>query len=154
MTDTESLSSIGDLSIDPEEVEGLALEVLDALSETMPELLERSSSIAPGTWLMGKVAFLNGPEAEATIFAEASLGARLAVGYGLVPDGAPELEDAVDAFGEFVNVMGGSLKAAFDDETSLGIPSVEVRDQGAPANGEFVDVDHPIGYLAVSIATG
>lgn len=149
MTDTESPSITN--TIDPEEVEGLAAEVLDALIETMPELLAGQPPVAPGTWLAGQIAFLGGPPAEATILVEAELGARLAVAYGLVEGGAPELEDAIDAFGEFVNVMGGSLKAAFDEETSLGIPAVETREQGAIEAEGFTTVDHPVGRLLISI---
>jgi hypothetical protein len=153
MTNTES-PAIGEPSIDQDEVHALASEVLDAVSETMPALFEGAPGIADGTWLVGHVAFLGGAHAEATIATPAELGARLALAYGLVADGEPELEDAVDAFGEFVNVMGGSLKAAFEHVTTLGIPTVEAVAAWDGGDGEFVTVDHPVGHLLVSIVTG
>lgn len=155
MTNTESVSSTTSTSINLEEVGELAGEVLDALADTMPALLDGPLSDAAGTWLVGKVAFVGGPPAaEATIVTSTDLGARLAVAYGLVEEGGPQLEDAIDAFSEFVNVMGGSLKAAFEEVTTLGIPSVNVVEGVAPQGPEFVAVDHAVGSLSVSIVTG
>ncbi|MGH1492881.1 MAG: hypothetical protein ACRBK7_26385 [Acidimicrobiales bacterium] len=154
MTDTEALSSAGMPSIDPEEIEGMAGELLDALFETMPALASNSTSALSETWLSGRIAFLGGPPAEATIVANAEIGARLAVGYQLVDEGAAELEDAVDAFSEFINVMGGSLKAAFDEQTALGIPVVQVVDRQFGETEDFVVIHHPVGQLSISIVTG
>lgn len=154
MTNTESASPATSTPVDPQEVQGLAEEVLDALGDAMPDLLSGPLSNDEGTWLVGRVAFLDGPAGEATVVSNVDLGARLALAYGMVEQGVPELEDAIDAFSEFVNVMGGSLKAAFEDVTTLGIPTVKVVEGACPQGAEFVIVDHPVGLLSVSILKG
>lgn len=138
-------------AFDTEELWESIAEMLDALLETSPQMMQITGE-EDGNALEGVVEILGASPTLVRVQCELGLGRRLAFGYGLVDDdGVPQLGDAVEAFSEFVNLMGGALKLLIEAETSLGIPSVELIQLQDAGGEDFVIVDHTLGALAVQL---
>lgn len=155
MTDIDQTTAS---TIDVDEVRCSVEEVLDALAETMPVLLEAPPTADPsaaGATYRGSIAIIGDQPATAHVTVNGSTCIKLALGWSMVEgDDGPTLEDATDAMGEFVNIVGGSVKAIFDAESSLGLPEVEVIPAQAgpgPADPTAVLVDHPIGSVWIRV---
>ncbi|MEM9133351.1 MAG: hypothetical protein AAF962_01635 [Actinomycetota bacterium] len=149
MTDVQP-SAPTDL-IDPEELTESVSEMLDALLDTNPQMLEVSTTGIEGA-VEGLIEILGATPALARVHGEMSLALRLAAGFGLVgDDGQASLGDAVEAFSEFVNLVGGALKLLIADESSLGIPAVSIIDADNAGGDEFVLVEHALGLLAIDV---
>lgn len=149
MTDVQS-SAPSEL-IDPHELAESVSEMLDALLDTHPEMLDVATD-ADDTAVEGLIEILGATPALARIHGEMPLAQRIAAGFGLVgDDGQPSTGDAVEAFSEFVNLAGGAIKLLIADESSLGIPAVSIIDFDQAGGDEFVLVEHALGLLAVHV---
>ena len=149
MTDLQSSDSSN--LIDPGELTESVSEMLDALLDTSPEMLEVSTSGHDGA-VEGLIEILGATSAMVRVHGEMALALRLAAGFGLVEDGAEaNLGDAVEAFSEFVNLVGGALKLLITDESSLGIPAVNIIDGDQAGGDHFILVDHALGLVAIDV---
>jgi hypothetical protein len=139
--------------IDENEVHDSVEETLDALVETMPVLLEASPAVSADSTLSATIAISGEQPATVTVRAGLDTCARLAVGWALAGPDDPSISDAVDAMGEFANIIGGSVKSIFECESSLGLPAVEVL-EAASGPGDWADllvVDHRVGRIGIRI---
>ncbi len=153
------IDTVGTPSIDYEEVIGSVEEVLDALGDTMPDLLGPSpagpdQATLEATMFKGTIPIIGPEPAIVTIDTDGTTAAKLAVGWSLSGPNGPAFPDAVDALGEFVNIIGGAVKAALDTESSLGLPAIETLDATTRSSDPDVIIDHPIGRIDIRIAHG
>lgn len=149
MTNVDETAQV---TLDEEEVRCSVEEVLDALAETMPVLLESAPSADTTSTLQGTIAIVGEEPATLTVRADMATCRKFAVGWSLAGPGEPSNDDAIDAMSEFVNIIGGSVKAVFAAESSLGIPVVEVIDAEAGSNpADLLTVEHPIGRIEVGL---
>ncbi len=150
MTDLQP-SAPSDL-IDPQELTESVSEMLDALLDTNPHMLEVAIEEGSEAAVEGLIEILGATPALAKVHGGMTLALRLAHGFGLVgDDGTTSLGDAVEAFSEFVNLIGGALKLLIADESSLGIPAVSIIDADHAGGDEFILVEHELGMVAVHV---
>jgi chemotaxis protein CheX len=152
------LDTLGPLSIDVEEVSGSVEEVLDALGQTMPMLLGSNpdgpdQTVLEQTEFRGSIAVIGPEPLMITIDANGAMAAKLALGWSLAGAEGPNMADATDALGEFVNIVGGAVKAVLNDESSLGLPTIEALDEAGPSSDpEVITIDHAIGRIDIRVA--
>ncbi len=156
------IDTAGIPSVDTEEVTDSIEEVLDALAATMPDLLGPSpggpdQATVEVTTFEGTIAIIGEEPAVVTVDIDGTTAAKLAVGWSLSGPEGPALSDVVDAVSEFVNIIGGAVKAEFDIESSLGLPTVETLNaatRSTDPNIITIVADHPIGRIVIRIANG
>ena len=147
---------LGPPAIDEREIADSVEEVLDALGQTMPVLLGPSPEgpdqvLLDQTEFRGRIAVIGPEPCMITIDASGAMAAKLALGWALAGPDGPTMADSTDAQGEFVNIVGGAVKAVFDAESSLGLPVIEVLDEASPPGDPDVVVDHPIGRIDIAV---
>ncbi|MCP3989471.1 MAG: hypothetical protein GY724_10375 [Actinomycetia bacterium] len=154
------IDTVGTPPVDEEEVIDSIEEVLDALGATMPDLLGPSPD-GPDqaklgvTTFRGTIAIIGDNPAIVTIDTDGMTAAKLAVGWSLSGPEGPALPDAIDAVGEFVNIVGGAVKAVFHAESSLGLPTVEPLEATTRSSDpDILVIDHPIGRIDIKITYG
>ena len=104
----------------------------------------------------GEITIIGDEPATLTIRTDLHTCGRLAIGWSLVgPEGASR-EDALDAMGEFANVVGGSVKFCFESESHLGLPEVEILDEASdvPDLVNPVVILHQIGRIEIQLVNG
>lgn len=144
--------TVDDLTrIDEQSVNESVIEVLDALLEAMPTLAGEPRP-PTGTTLQGTIDVLCDAPARIHLRTAEATGLKLAEAWHLVGQDGPQAEDAIDAVSELTNLVGGSIKILFEQESSLGIPSV-TSFEGAPEPDDhpWIDVFHDSGHFQLQL---
>jgi hypothetical protein len=142
--------------LDTEELIAIVTELLDALMMNANTDIDPSIGMTGGSGnhnaFTGTVTINNGDSpGRLTIDTDQSTCETLARCWGLVGPEGPTHDDALDALAEFVNVVGGTVKSAFEEETFVGIPEVSEGIGELPAM-DPAEVFHALGQFHVRFA--
>lgn len=136
------------IDVDDEEISESVVEVLDALMDAMPILATATTADATSS-LQGAISIDVQQPVQLTIRTTMATGLKLAEGWCLAEETGPTETDAIDAMGEFTNLVGGSMKFLFSEESALGLPVVET--DAEPAERHWIEVDHTVGVFHVEL---